>query len=212
VKLRAEGNRTPTREQFRAYEAAFDYFNRELFDGKLPPVMLNFSRKARSNGFYCPAAWLRGEGEAVAEISSKPDERGTLSPSMPGACSSSSGGSGSSSSARIYAHFKRPARKRLPSPERLRPFHSLEEGWQVGEIGGKECLPKPQLYARLASKVGGDLLVILRSPLRVLEELPHEVEEARRVVHNVAVTRFEPQLLALPPARRLDRFGGESLE
>jgi hypothetical protein len=65
--------KTPTGEQFRAYEAAFDYFNRALFSGQLPPVMLNFSRKARSRGFYCTCAWQRKE-ESVPEISLNPDE------------------------------------------------------------------------------------------------------------------------------------------
>jgi len=64
---------TPTREQFSAYESAFDYFNRTLFHGELPPVMLNFSRRAHSRGFYCPALWRRGKQEA-AEISLNPDE------------------------------------------------------------------------------------------------------------------------------------------
>jgi hypothetical protein len=68
------------------------------------------------------------------------------------------------------------------------------------------------LYARLASKVGGDLLVILWPPLRRLEELPHKIEVAGEAIHRVAVTRLEPQLVTLLLARRLDGFGGESLE
>ena len=58
----------PTSEQFLAYQAAFDYFNAALFDGRLPPCVLNFSRKARTHGFFCPDAWAKGETKA-AEIS-----------------------------------------------------------------------------------------------------------------------------------------------
>ncbi len=66
--------RTPTGEQFSAYEGAFNYFNEALFGGKLSPLMLNFSRKAQSKGFYCPGAWRRGMKEAaVAELSLNPD-------------------------------------------------------------------------------------------------------------------------------------------
>jgi predicted SprT family Zn-dependent metalloprotease len=65
--------KTPTLEQFAAYQGAFDYFNARLFDGKLPALMLNFSRKAKSLGFYCPALWLRGSGQEAAELSLNPD-------------------------------------------------------------------------------------------------------------------------------------------
>ena len=37
----------PTRTQFGAYSAAYDYYNQALFEGKLPRCMLNFSRKTR---------------------------------------------------------------------------------------------------------------------------------------------------------------------
>jgi len=39
---RALRARTPTGEQFSAYEGAFDYFNKVLFAGTLLPLMLNF--------------------------------------------------------------------------------------------------------------------------------------------------------------------------
>lgn len=71
---RAPRARTPTGEQFSAYEGAFDYFNKALFAGTLLPLMLNFSRKAQSKGFYCPGMWHRGMKEtAVAELSLNPD-------------------------------------------------------------------------------------------------------------------------------------------
>lgn len=47
----------PTTEQFSAYQAAFDYFNRTLFSGQLGGVILNFSRKAKSLGFFAPLRW-----------------------------------------------------------------------------------------------------------------------------------------------------------
>lgn len=64
---------TPTSEQFFAYEAAFNYFNQVLFANELGPLMLNFSRKARSRGFYFPGAWRRGKDNSVAELSLNPD-------------------------------------------------------------------------------------------------------------------------------------------
>ena len=64
---------TPTDEQFSAYEGAFNYFNQILFEGQLAPLMLNFSRRANSRGFYFPEAWRRGKDQAVAELSLNPD-------------------------------------------------------------------------------------------------------------------------------------------
>jgi len=70
----------PTHEQFTRYQSAFVYFNESLFGGALPPAMLNFSRKAKSLGYFVPDAWGRaGGGDVVPEISLNPDyleERG----------------------------------------------------------------------------------------------------------------------------------------
>jgi len=71
---------TPTMAQFGNYQKAFDYFNRELFVGKLPQCMLNLSRAAKVRGFYWPARWenagekKEGEPTKLAEISLNPDE------------------------------------------------------------------------------------------------------------------------------------------
>ncbi len=64
----------PTRNQFDAYRHAFDHFNRALFDGTLPPCLLNFSRKARSTGFFSANRWTHRNGdESSHEISLNPD-------------------------------------------------------------------------------------------------------------------------------------------
>jgi|SRR5271166_3223137 len=64
----------PTREQTAAYRGAFRHFNRELFGGCLPEVILNFSRHANSLGFFSPERWLGKDGETTThEISLNPD-------------------------------------------------------------------------------------------------------------------------------------------
>lgn len=61
----------PTPEQFTTYQRLFDYFNAELYNGQLPAVILNFSRKAHSCGFFAPHRW--GKGSTTAhEISINP--------------------------------------------------------------------------------------------------------------------------------------------
>jgi hypothetical protein len=68
----------PTAEQFSAYRAMFDHFNRELFAGELPPVILNFSRHAGALGFFAPERWKHlSAGAVVHEISLNPSYLGT---------------------------------------------------------------------------------------------------------------------------------------
>jgi predicted SprT family Zn-dependent metalloprotease len=62
----------PTGDQFGAYGQAFDFFNQELFGNELPRCILNFSRRARSQGFFAPERWNRGE-DHTHEISINPD-------------------------------------------------------------------------------------------------------------------------------------------
>jgi predicted SprT family Zn-dependent metalloprotease len=65
----------PTREQFDAYRAMFTYFNKVLFADKLPEIVLNFSRHARSYGFFAPERWGQAAGGDVRthELSLNPD-------------------------------------------------------------------------------------------------------------------------------------------
>ena len=47
----------PTQAQFAAYRAMWDYFNVTLFGGALRRMFLNFSRRAKSLGFFAPERW-----------------------------------------------------------------------------------------------------------------------------------------------------------
>ena len=71
----------PTPDQFRAYQAMYDYFNRALFGGQLRPVLLNFSRHAGALGFFAPERWESQAGEGKAhEISINPQALRSLPP------------------------------------------------------------------------------------------------------------------------------------
>ena len=48
---------TPTKSQFEAFENAYQYFNKKLFAGELPAVILNLSRKSKAMGFVAPFRW-----------------------------------------------------------------------------------------------------------------------------------------------------------
>lgn len=65
-----------TRSQTDAIAGAFEHFNRELFDGQLPPVLLNFSRHANCYGFFAANRWYDAANREVVahEISLNPTE------------------------------------------------------------------------------------------------------------------------------------------
>lgn len=67
--MRDEGQ--PTAEQFSAYQSLFDYFNKMLFNSELPPIILNFSRKANTCGFFAANRWRKGDNK-THEISINP--------------------------------------------------------------------------------------------------------------------------------------------
>jgi predicted SprT family Zn-dependent metalloprotease len=62
----------PTNAQFAAYRAMWSYFNTELFGGALGHVILNFSRRARSLGFFAPERWTDGSNQTTHEVSLNP--------------------------------------------------------------------------------------------------------------------------------------------
>jgi predicted SprT family Zn-dependent metalloprotease len=61
----------PTQEQFEAYQKIFDYMNQKLFGGSVPPCLLNFSRKAKTYGFFVRDQWQSGD-QKTHEISLNP--------------------------------------------------------------------------------------------------------------------------------------------
>ena len=67
-------NSSPTNEQFVRYQEAYNYFNRELFNGELLPCLLNFSRYKGASGFFAYKRWFNKEsGDHTHEISLNPD-------------------------------------------------------------------------------------------------------------------------------------------
>jgi hypothetical protein len=65
--------KSPSVHQHQVMQNAYHYFNRTLFDGKLTTCMISFSRRAKSNAWYCPAVWHNAKRSA-AEISINPDQ------------------------------------------------------------------------------------------------------------------------------------------
>lgn len=65
---------TPTKQQFEAFENAYQYFNKALFKKELPDVILNLSRKNSAMGFVAPFRWRKADDEkgSVHELSINP--------------------------------------------------------------------------------------------------------------------------------------------
>jgi hypothetical protein len=64
-----------TESQFSAVSKIYDYFNENLFDGKLNTCLLNFSRKSKAYGFFAPERWSKADDSKtkIHEISLNPE-------------------------------------------------------------------------------------------------------------------------------------------
>jgi predicted SprT family Zn-dependent metalloprotease len=63
---------TPTTEAYGQMQAAYDFFNRELFDRKLPTSLLTFQRKGRTGGYFASRRFVNVDGATRDEIALNP--------------------------------------------------------------------------------------------------------------------------------------------
>jgi len=65
---------TITQAQYRAFQEAYDFFNRELFGGILPHVLVTLQRHARAKGYFSPERFTGRIADAAAhELALNPD-------------------------------------------------------------------------------------------------------------------------------------------
>lgn len=62
----------PTHELYATLENAFEFFNKRLFDGKLPPVLFTVQRKQNCMGYFSPERWGSPKGKNCHEIAINP--------------------------------------------------------------------------------------------------------------------------------------------
>jgi predicted SprT family Zn-dependent metalloprotease len=63
-----------TPAQYRAFQDAYDFFNKELFAGTLPHVLVTLQRHAKARGYFSPERFTgRTEKAAVHELALNPD-------------------------------------------------------------------------------------------------------------------------------------------
>lgn len=65
--------KTPTIESYSEIQYAYDYFNRELFDGKLPSCLITYQRQKRIMGYVSFRRWVNECKEYVDELAINPE-------------------------------------------------------------------------------------------------------------------------------------------
>ena len=70
-------NEAITQAEYKAFEEAYDFFNRELFGGSLPHVLVTLQRHAKVYGYFSPERFVgRGNGNEAHELAMNPDHFG----------------------------------------------------------------------------------------------------------------------------------------
>jgi predicted SprT family Zn-dependent metalloprotease len=65
---------TITEREYRAFQAAYDFFNAELFDGCLPHVLVTFQRNAKARGYFAANRFAgRIDKTTAHELAMNPD-------------------------------------------------------------------------------------------------------------------------------------------
>jgi hypothetical protein len=63
-----------TQTEYQGFQQAYDFFNRALFDGSLPQVLVTLQRHAKSRGYFSPERFNgRIDEAAVHELALNPD-------------------------------------------------------------------------------------------------------------------------------------------
>jgi hypothetical protein len=63
-----------TQAEYRAFQQAYDFFNRELFGGTLPHVLVTLQRHAKAKGYFSPECFSgRIDDDAAHELAMNPD-------------------------------------------------------------------------------------------------------------------------------------------
>lgn len=57
----------PTEQAYAELQQAYDFYNEELFEGKLPPCLITFQREKRTMGYFSPNRWVSRKTQEVSE-------------------------------------------------------------------------------------------------------------------------------------------------
>jgi predicted SprT family Zn-dependent metalloprotease len=63
---------TPTEQAYTELQQAYDFFNKSLFKGQLPPCLITMQRKSRTYGYFSGERWNDHAGAVTDEIALNP--------------------------------------------------------------------------------------------------------------------------------------------
>lgn len=63
----------PTNQIYQALLTAYDHFNRDLFESRLPPTLITVQRKANAMGYVSPKRWKSASGAFTDELAVNPE-------------------------------------------------------------------------------------------------------------------------------------------
>ncbi len=67
-------SKRPTEEAYQELQTAFDFFNQELFEGRLPPCLITLQRHKRSKGYFSTKRFVRHSGgQYTHELAMNPE-------------------------------------------------------------------------------------------------------------------------------------------
>lgn len=124
----------PTSQTYSALNQAYDFFNRELFSGQLPPCLITMQRKAKAYGYFAGGRFGSRDGGAITDeialnpshFKSRSDEQSlsTLAHEM----------------AHLWQHhFGKPSRSGYHNKEWAAKMHEIGlHPSDTGAAGGKE--------------------------------------------------------------------------
>jgi len=69
----------PTRTTYAELQKAYDFFNRSLFQSKLPPCLITLQRERSTYGYFSGDRWKNNDGETTDEIALNPEYFGNRS-------------------------------------------------------------------------------------------------------------------------------------
>jgi predicted RNA-binding Zn-ribbon protein involved in translation (DUF1610 family) len=75
--MKAAAKEAITPAEYKAFQGAYDFLNRELFGGSLPHVLVTLQRHARVYGYFSPERFVgRRDGGEAHELAMNPDHFG----------------------------------------------------------------------------------------------------------------------------------------
>ena len=71
-RIEERGNATPTLITYAEWQAAYDFFNKELFGGQLPECVIILDRRKRALGYFSPNRYVNDNGEVKDGLAMNP--------------------------------------------------------------------------------------------------------------------------------------------